>query len=67
LFATQHPVRGSVRATINLEAAGSTDPELLFQATSAQMVRACAPSGVLMSDTDFRQFELYLDVIGLDM
>ncbi|KAH8111785.1 hypothetical protein DFH11DRAFT_1842399 [Phellopilus nigrolimitatus] len=82
LFATQHPVRGSVRAAINLEAAGSTGPELLFQATSAQMVDAYArvprpygtvvandifSSGVLMSDTDFRQFELYLDVTGLDM
>ncbi|KAH8107396.1 hypothetical protein DFH11DRAFT_1517676, partial [Phellopilus nigrolimitatus] len=79
LFATQQPVRGSVCAVINLEAAGSTDPELLFQTTSTQTIGAyvrlyCTvvannifSSGVLISDTDFRQFELYLDVTELDM
>ncbi|KAH8105695.1 hypothetical protein DFH11DRAFT_1833939 [Phellopilus nigrolimitatus] len=40
----------------------STGLELLFQATSAHTVYA-----VLMSDTDFSQFELYLDVTGLDL
>ncbi|KAI0820291.1 hypothetical protein BC628DRAFT_1524628 [Trametes gibbosa] len=82
LFSTQHPVAKTVRAAINLEAAGTTGPELLFQATSEQMVKAYAKvprpsgsvianeifsSGIILSDTDFRQFELYLNVTGLDM
>lgn len=82
LFSTQHPIRDSVRAFINLEAAGTVGPELLFQATSEQMIEAYSrvprpfgtvvanevfSSGVLLSDTDFRQFELYLNVTGLDM
>ncbi|PCH44600.1 hypothetical protein WOLCODRAFT_26882 [Wolfiporia cocos MD-104 SS10] len=82
LFSTQHPIRDTVRAVINLEAAGSTGQELLFQATSEQMIRAYshAPrpygtivanevfsSGVMLSDTDFRQFEQYLNVTGLDL
>lgn len=82
LFSLQHPIRHSIRAVINLEAAGTTGPELLFQATSEQMIAAYAhvpypfgtvlandvfSSGIIMSDTDFRQFELYLDVTGLDM
>ncbi|KAI0676099.1 hypothetical protein C8Q78DRAFT_369024 [Trametes maxima] len=82
LFSTQHPVAKTVRAAINLEAAGTTGPELLFQATSEQMIRAYAQvprpygsvvaneifsSGIILSDTDFRQFELYLNVTGLDM
>ncbi|OBZ74192.1 putative endoplasmic reticulum metallopeptidase 1 [Grifola frondosa] len=76
------PVAKTVRAVINLEAAGTTGPELLFQATSEQMIQAYAhvprpfgtivaneifSSGIIMSDTDFRQFELYLNVTGLDM
>ncbi|KAH8104118.1 hypothetical protein BXZ70DRAFT_924624 [Cristinia sonorae] len=82
LYATQHHTAPSVRAIINLEAAGTTGPELLFQATSEQMIQAYSrvprpfgtviandvfSSGVIMSDTDFRQFELYLNVTGLDM
>ncbi|TBU47465.1 hypothetical protein BD309DRAFT_855887 [Dichomitus squalens] len=82
LFSTQHPIAKTVRAVINLEAAGSTGRELLFQATSEQMVKAYShvprphgsiiaheifSSGVLLSDTDFRQFQLYLNVTGLDM
>ncbi|KAI0332654.1 hypothetical protein GY45DRAFT_1344453 [Cubamyces sp. BRFM 1775] len=82
LFSTQHPIAKTVRAAINLEAAGTTGPELLFQATSEQMIKAYAKvprpygsvvanevfsSGILLSDTDFRQFELYLNVTGLDM
>ncbi|TFY75137.1 hypothetical protein EWM64_g8876, partial [Hericium alpestre] len=62
--------------------AGTVGPELLFQATSEQMIQAYAKvprpfgtvvaneifsSGVLLSDTDFRQFEYYLNVTGLDM
>ncbi|KAI0358143.1 hypothetical protein OH77DRAFT_1421438 [Trametes cingulata] len=82
LFSTQHPVAKTVRAAINLEAAGTTGPELLFQATSEQMIKAYSKvprpygsvvanevfsSGIILSDTDFRQFELYLNVTGLDM
>ncbi|KAI0718042.1 hypothetical protein C8T65DRAFT_706971 [Cerioporus squamosus] len=82
LFSTQHPIANTVRAVINLEAAGSTGPELLFQATSEEMIKAYAKvprpygsvianeifsSGIILSDTDFRQFQVYLNVTGLDM
>ncbi|THH08417.1 hypothetical protein EW146_g8997 [Bondarzewia mesenterica] len=82
LFSTQHPIASTVRAFVNLEAAGTVGPELLFQANSEQMIQAYSKvprpfgtivanevfsSGVLLSDTDFRQFELYLNVTGLDM
>ncbi|KAF9454480.1 hypothetical protein P691DRAFT_692720 [Macrolepiota fuliginosa MF-IS2] len=82
LFSTQHPIAPTVRAVINLEAAGTTGRELLFQATSEQMIQAYShvprpfgtvfandvfSSGILLSDTDFRQFEYYLNVTGLDM
>lgn len=82
LYSTQHPTASTVRAVVNLEAAGTTGPELLFQATSHEMIQAYShvprpygtifaneifSSGVLLSDTDFRQFEYYLNVTGLDM
>ncbi|KAH8813685.1 hypothetical protein DL96DRAFT_501140 [Flagelloscypha sp. PMI_526] len=82
LYATQHETRSTVRAVINLEAAGTRNRELLFQATSEEMIEAYShvprpfgtifanevfSSGILLSDTDFRQFEQYLDVTGLDM
>lgn len=82
MYSTQHETRDSVRAVINLEAAGATGGALLFQATSKEMIEAYshAPwphgtviaadvfaSGVLMSDTDFVQFQKYLGVSGLDM
>ncbi|KAH7891014.1 hypothetical protein F5I97DRAFT_2052216 [Phlebopus sp. FC_14] len=82
LFSTQHPIASTVRAVLNLEAAGTTGRELLFQATSEEMIEAYSrvprpygnvfaneifSSGILLSDTDFRQFEYYLNVTGLDM
>ncbi|KAF8806834.1 hypothetical protein BYT27DRAFT_7167035 [Phlegmacium glaucopus] len=82
LFSTQHPIAPTVRAMLNLEAAGTTGRELLFQATSEQMIEAYShvprpygtifandifSSGIILSDTDFRQFEFYLNVTGLDM
>lgn len=82
LFSTQHPIASTVRAAINLEAAGTTGRDLLFQATSEQMIQAYShvprpfgtiianeifSSGIILSDTDFRQFEQYLNVTGLDM
>lgn len=72
LFSTAHPVRDTVRAVLNLEAAGTKGLSLLFQATSPAMVEAYShvprpfgtiiahevfSSGIIMSDTDFRQFE----------
>ncbi|WVO15261.1 hypothetical protein L204_102917 [Cryptococcus depauperatus] len=82
LYSTQHVTAPTVRAVINLEAAGSTGGALLFQATSKEMIEAFkhAPfpkgtviaadvfsSGIIMSDTDFGQFEKYLGTSGLDM
>ncbi|KAF9475846.1 hypothetical protein BDN70DRAFT_953709 [Pholiota conissans] len=82
LFSTQHPIANTVRAVVNLEAAGTTGREILFQATSEQMIEAYShvprpygtifandifSSGIILSDTDFRQFEQYLNVTGLDM
>ncbi|RXW13262.1 hypothetical protein EST38_g12592, partial [Candolleomyces aberdarensis] len=82
LFSTQHPWAKTARAVINLEAAGTTGRELLFQATSEQMIEAYShvprpygtvfaneifSSGIILSDTDFRQFEQYLNITGLDM
>ncbi|TDL26482.1 hypothetical protein BD410DRAFT_741807 [Rickenella mellea] len=82
LFSTQHPIAPTIRAMINLEAAGTLGPELLFQATSQQMIEAYShvprpygtilandvfSSGIILSDTDFRQFEQYLNITGLDM
>lgn len=102
LFITQHPLKDTIRAAINLEAAGTDGKELVFQATSEEMIRALAhapdpyatviasevfqtgigglfmsksiqitPANLLgcfavLSDTDFRQFEEYGNLTGLD-
>jgi Zn-dependent M28 family amino/carboxypeptidase len=42
LYATQHETAKSVRAVINLEAAGTTGGALVFQATSKEMIEAYA-------------------------
>ncbi|PWN45424.1 hypothetical protein IE81DRAFT_320179 [Ceraceosorus guamensis] len=83
LYITQHePTRHSVRAVVNLEACGVSGPELLFQADSEQLVEAYAKaprpfgtilandvfgSGIILSDTDARQFAEYGNVPMLDM
>lgn len=83
LFTTQpHPWASTVRGVVNLEAAGNTGPAILFQATSSKMLEAYATvphpfgtvlasdvfaTGLILSDTDFRQFEEYGNLTGLDM
>lgn len=82
LYSTQHPSASDVKAVINLEAAGTTGGALLFQATSKEMIEAFKhtpyprgtvaaadvfASGIILSDTDFGQFEKYIGVSGLDM
>lgn len=84
LYMTQHaPTKDTVRAVVNLEACGVSGPTLLFQATDAHLIEAYArvphpfgtvlasdvfSSGVIMSDTDFRQFVEYGHGLpGLDM
>ncbi|GAA5888919.1 hypothetical protein JCM6882_002906, partial [Rhodosporidiobolus microsporus] len=81
LFITQHPLKDTVRAVINLEACGTDGKEIVFQATSEEMIRALArtPSpyatviaseifqtGLIISDTDYRQFEEYGNLSGID-
>lgn len=40
LYSTQHESANTVKAVINLEAAGTTGGALLFQATSREMIEA---------------------------
>lgn len=43
LYITQHePTRGSIRGVVNLEACGVSGPELLFQASSEELLRGYA-------------------------
>ncbi|SPO29654.1 uncharacterized protein UTRI_05476 [Ustilago trichophora] len=84
LYITQHnETNAGVKAVVNLEACGTSGPELLFQATSAEMIEAYShvphpfgtvlandvfSTGLILSDTDFRQFVEYgNDLTGLDM
>ncbi|EPQ26656.1 uncharacterized protein PFL1_05636 [Pseudozyma flocculosa PF-1] len=84
LYITQHhPTKDTVRAVVNLEACGTSGPELLFQATSTEMIEAYSKvphpfgtvlandvfsTGLILSDTDFRQFVEYGNhLTGLDM
>ncbi|GAC98044.1 hypothetical protein PHSY_005632 [Pseudozyma hubeiensis SY62] len=84
LYITQHnQTNAGVKAVVNLEACGTSGPELLFQATSAEMIEAYShvphpfgtvlandvfSTGLILSDTDFRQFVEYgNDLSGLDM
>lgn len=84
LYITQHnETANSVKAVVNLEACGTSGPELLFQATSEEMIEAYSKvphpfgtvlandifsTGLILSDTDFRQFVEYGNgLTGLDM
>lgn len=83
LYATQeNDTMPSVRGVINLEACGTSGPELLFQATSVPFVEAYSKvpypfgtvlandifsTGLILSDTDFRQFVQYGQLSGLDI
>ncbi|KAG0205995.1 hypothetical protein BGX28_002497 [Mortierella sp. GBA30] len=81
-FITNHELRHSIKAVINLEACGTTGPEVLFQANSRTMIDAYRQvpyphgtamgndlftTGFILSDTDFRQFVEYGNLTGLDM
>ncbi|KAI8460332.1 hypothetical protein BY996DRAFT_4574820 [Phakopsora pachyrhizi] len=82
MFITKHPLKDVVRAVINLEACGTHGQEILFQATSQEMIKAYSKvprpfgsivatevfkTGLIVSDTDFRQFAQYGNLTGLDM
>ncbi|KAF8937089.1 hypothetical protein BGZ58_003271 [Dissophora ornata] len=81
-FITAHELKDQVRAVVNLEACGTTGPEILFQANSRAMIDAYGTvpyphgtvlandlfaTGLILSDTDFRQFVDHGNLTGLDM
>jgi hypothetical protein len=81
-FITQDPWKETIRAFINLEAAGAGGRELLFQTGSDELALAYArgakypyativaqeifQSGVVNSDTDFRVYRDYGVIPGMD-
>ncbi|KAG0251237.1 hypothetical protein BG011_007752 [Mortierella polycephala] len=81
-FITSHELKDNIRAVVNLEACGTTGPEILFQANSRTMIDAYGTvpyphgtvlandlfaTGLILSDTDFRQFVDHGNLTGLDM
>ncbi|GAB5585290.1 hypothetical protein Unana1_00190 [Umbelopsis nana] len=82
-FITMHELKDSIRAVVNVDSCGTTGREILFQANSREMIDAYkqAPhphgtvmandvfsTGLILSDTDFRQFVEYGDnLTGIDM
>ncbi|EEB08932.1 peptidase [Schizosaccharomyces japonicus yFS275] len=82
LFITTSPLRKTIKGVVNLEACGTSGPEILFQATNEEMIKAYSHvprpfgsvladdvfrTGLILSDTDFRQFVQYGNLTGLDM
>ncbi|KAJ8297177.1 putative endoplasmic reticulum metallopeptidase 1 [Rhodotorula toruloides] len=73
LFITQHPLRTSVRAVINLEACGTDGKEIVFQATSPEMIQALArtpsPYATIIASEIFQTGLILSDgnLTGLDM
>lgn len=81
-FLTKHPLASRVKAVINMEAMGAKGQEILFQANSPFLIKAYSRvphphasslsndvfrTGLLLSDTDYRQFMKYGDsLLGLD-
>ncbi|KAG0003762.1 hypothetical protein BGZ80_011579 [Entomortierella chlamydospora] len=81
-FITGHELKDKIRAVVNLEACGTSGPEVLFQANSREMIDAYRmvpyphgtvlandlfATGLILSDTDFRQFVDHGNLTGLDM
>ncbi|KAI8370366.1 uncharacterized protein BYT42DRAFT_582089 [Radiomyces spectabilis] len=81
-FITMHDIKDTIRAVVNIDACGTTGREILFQANSREVIEAYkqAPyphgtvmandvfrTGLILSDTDFRQFVQYGNLTGIDM
>ncbi|CAO3577048.1 unnamed protein product [Absidia cylindrospora] len=81
-FITMHDLKDSIKSVVNIDACGTTGREILFQANSREMIEAYkqAPyphgtvmandvfrTGLILSDTDFRQFVQYGNLTGIDM
>ncbi|KAI7862013.1 hypothetical protein BDF14DRAFT_1861093 [Spinellus fusiger] len=82
MFITKHELKDSIRTVVNIDSCGTTGTEILFQANAREMVEAYkqAPyphgtvlandvfrTGLILSDTDFRQFVQYGNLTGMDM
>ncbi|KAI8968494.1 hypothetical protein BDF20DRAFT_908139 [Mycotypha africana] len=81
-FITLHELKDTIRSVVNLDSCGTTGQEILFQANSREMVEAYKHvpyphgtvmandvfrTGLILSDTDFRQFVQYGNLTGIDM
>ncbi|KAG1379989.1 hypothetical protein G6F61_004455 [Rhizopus arrhizus] len=81
-FITMHEIKDTIRSVVNVDACGTTGREILFQANSREMVEAYKQvpyphgtvmandvfrTGLILSDTDFRQFVQYGNLTGIDM
>ncbi|KAJ3291758.1 hypothetical protein HK104_005826 [Borealophlyctis nickersoniae] len=81
-FITKHKWKDTVRAVLNMEAMGNGGQEILFQANSKEMIEAYSRvphphgnvlsndifrSGLILSETDYRQFVQHGKVAALDM
>ncbi|KAI9248658.1 hypothetical protein BY458DRAFT_464891 [Sporodiniella umbellata] len=81
-FITMHEIKDTIRSVVNIDACGTTGKEILFQANSREMVEAYKQvpyphgtvmandvfrTGLILSDTDFRQFVQYGHLTGIDL